>query len=206
MSGNRDPVSARCPNYGGGTSTYSVRPQTPTGEPGGLYSINPDGYNKVPHADTTLRRHAIASPEPPRRASARLKHKRAWGLPATVVTATAARYLPGHHITELLNQLLPEPVANAITTTAQWVNATDPTYLVIIVAAAAYWASRERIDQVATELIIMLYKGIFQRARRAVIADAHHKGRTEMLQELKDKAPLEVKAWLEEADGQTQKR
>ena len=127
-------------------------------------------------------------------------------MPATIITATTARYLPGHHVTELLNQLLPEPTANVIAAIAQQVNDADPTYIVVTVAAATYWIGRERIHQATTELIIMLYKGIFQRARREVISEARHKGRTEMMQELKEKAPPEVKAWLEQADDELRQR
>ena len=61
----------------------------------------------------------------------------------------------------------------------------------------------------------MVYKNIFKRARQEVIAEAHDKGhseghtegrsegRNEMLQELKAKAPPDVKAWLERAGEQT---
>ena len=79
------------------------------------------------------------------------------------------------------------------------------------IAASSYWFARERIDHAVTELIVMVYKNIFKRARQEVIAEAHDKGhseghtegRTEMLQELKAKAPPDVKAWLERAGEQT---
>lgn len=118
--------------------------------------------------------------ESSRKTISRIKRKRTWALPATITTATTARYLPGHRVTELLNQLLPEPTANVIAAVAQQVNDADPTYLAVTVVAAAYWIGRERLHQATAELTIMLYKGIFQRARQEVISEAHHNGRIQI--------------------------
>ena len=164
------------------------------------------------------RRIAIGLPNGTRKTIGRLKRKRTWALPVTIITAAAARYLPGHRITELTNHLLPEPAANAISATVQRLNDADPTFVAIAVAGITYWAGKERIDRAVTELIIMAYKDIFRRARREVIAEAHDKGRTEghsegrtegrtegrheMLQDLKAKAPPDIKAWLEQAGEQ----
>lgn len=101
-------------------------------------------------------------------------------MPATIIIAITARYLPGHRVTELLSQTLPEPTSNIIAAIAQQVNDADPTYLAVTVVAAAYWIGRERLRQATAELIIMLYKGIFQRARQEVISEAHHNGRIQI--------------------------
>ena len=176
----------------------------------GIHIAKSAGYNTAPDIGTP-RRPAIAQPTEPRSKISRLRRIRTWALPITIITATAAQYLPGHTITEILNRFLPEPTANIIDTAAQWVNAADPTYLAVAIAASSYWFARERIDHAVTELIVMVYKNIFKRARQEVIAEAHDKGhseghtegRNEMLQELKAKAPPDVKAWLERAGEQT---
>ena len=172
----------------------------------GIHIGKSTGYNTDPHIGAP-RRPAIGQPSEPRSKISRLRHKRTWALPVTIITATTARYLPGHSITEHLNRLLPAPAANIIETTVQWVNNADPTYLAVAIAAGAYWVGRERLDHAVTELIVMVYKGIFKRARREVITEAHDKGhdegRNEMLQELKAKAPPDVRAWLDQAGDQT---
>ena len=179
-------------------------PGTTTGR--GIYIGKSAGYNTDPHIGAP-RRPAIGQPSEPRSKISRIRLKRTWALPVTIITATTARYLPGHSITEHLNRLLPAPAANIIETTVQWVNNADPTYLAVAIAAGAYWVGRERLDHAVTELIVMVYKGIFKRARREVITEAHDKGhdegRNEMLQELKAKAPPDVRAWLDQAGDQT---
>ena len=119
----------------------------------GIHSAEPAGYNRNPDIGAP-RRLAIALLNGTRKTLSRFKRKRTWALPITIITATAARYLPGRRVTELTNQLLPEPAANAISAAVQRVNDADPTYIAIAVAAITYWVGKERFDRAITELII----------------------------------------------------
>ena len=120
-------------------------------------------------------------------------------MPVVIGAATAAKYTPEHPVTELVANLLPEPTANAVSEIAQKIDAADPQYIVVVVAAVIYWANQERIASALMELVNMGIKSIIQRARNEVVAEAHTKGRTEMLRELQAKAPPEIQDWLNKA-------
>lgn len=120
-------------------------------------------------------------------------------MPIVIGVATAAKYIPNHPVAELAINLLPEPAANVVSEVAQKVGAADPQYIAVVVAAVIYWATQERLASAFMELVNMGLKSIIQRARGEVVAEAHTKGRTEMLRELKAKAPPEIQDWLNEA-------
>ena len=170
-----------------------------------------------------LWRLAIAQPKPPRDRFKWLKRKSLWALPVVIGAATAAKYTPEHPVAELVANLLPEPTANAVSEIAQRIDAADPQYIVVVVAAVIYWANQERIAAAFMELVNMGIKSIIQRARDEVIAETrtkshaeghaegrteghaegrtegHAEGRTEMLRELQAKAPPEIQDWLNQA-------
>ena len=124
-------------------------------------------------------------------------------MPIVIGVASASKYIPDNPVAELAANLLPEPMANAVLAIAQKIGAADPQYIVVVVAAVIYWANQERLASAFMELVNMGIKSIIQRARDEVIAEtrtkSHAEGRTEMLRELKAKAPPEIQDWLNKA-------